>query len=120
MALKALKEKQMSYPRKEYKPKSKPKQEVTMTSEMIEETSKPIEVVVSKWRFKNFTLPNLVYIIQGYYRAFIIRQYNKLTGIVWKDLPTKIMQCSECLGTNPKCGCPWAELLLSDKPCNCK
>lgn len=74
-----------------------------------------------KWlKAKNFTLKNIQYVIQGYYRAFIIRQYNSLTNIEWKDLPSKIIECGDCLGNHPECGCPWVEFLLSDKPCNCE
>lgn len=73
-----------------------------------------------KWQLKNFTPKNIYYTIQGHYRAFIIRQYGKLTGIKWVHLSNKIIECSACLGNHPICGCPWAELLLSDKPCDCE
>lgn len=74
-----------------------------------------------KWlKLKNFTPKNIYYTIQGHYRAFIIRQYNQLVSIKWNTLSNKIMDCAECLGNHPTCGCPWAELLLSDKPCNCE
>jgi len=73
-----------------------------------------------KWfKLKNFTPKNIYYTIQGHYRAFIIRQYQKLTGPI-ASLPNKIIECSDCLGNHPDCGCPWAELLLSDKDCSCK
>ena len=67
---------------------------------------------------KNFTPKNIYYTIQGHYRAFIIRQYNKLVGNLLDLLPSKIIECGDCLGNHPTCGCPWVELLLSDKPCN--
>lgn len=74
---------------------------------------------MSIWQFKNFTLRNIYYTIQGHYRAFIIRQYNKLVDIKWNNLPNKIIECGDCLGNHPTCGCPWVEVLLSDKDCKC-
>lgn len=71
-----------------------------------------------KRQLKNFTPKNIYYTIQGHYRTFIIRQYMKFNDS--KSLSTKIIECSDCLGYHPTCGCPWAELLLSDKPCNCE
>lgn len=70
-----------------------------------------------KWlKLKNLTPKNILYFIQGHYRAFITKQYMKFDS----GLATKIIECADCLGNHPVCGCPWAELLLSDKPCNCE
>lgn len=73
-----------------------------------------------KWlKAKNFTPKNIFYTIQGHYRAFIIRQYISLTGDK-QNIVSKIIECGDCLGNHPTCGCPWVELLLSDKPCDCE
>lgn len=73
-----------------------------------------------KWlKAKNFTPKNIYYTIQGHYRAFIIRQYISLTEDK-QSIISKIIECGDCLGNHPTCGCPWVELLLSDKPCNCE
>ena len=72
-----------------------------------------------KWlKLKNFTPKNIYYTIQGHYKAFIIRQYLKVNSEM--NLTNRIIECGDCLGNHPVCGCPWVELLLSDKPCNCE
>ena len=70
-----------------------------------------------KYKVSNFTLNNIKWAIQGHYRAWIVSQYFKFNDPI--GLASKIMECSDCLGNHPDCGCPWAELLLSDKPCKC-
>lgn len=72
------------------------------------------------WQLKNFTPKNIYYTIQGHYRAFIIKQYNKMTTTKLNNLSNRIIECGECLGNHPVCGCPWVEFLLSDKPCDCE
>ena len=72
-----------------------------------------------KWlKAKNFTPKNIYYTIQGHYRSWITKQYMKFNNN--KSLAFKIIECGTCLGNHPVCGCPWVELLLSDKPCNCE
>lgn len=69
-------------------------------------------------RLRDFTLTNIRFALQGHYRAFIIRQYVKF-NLTNDDLAIKITQHKNCLGTCKSCGCPMAELLLTDKTCNC-
>jgi hypothetical protein len=105
MALKALKERQMSYPRKEYKPE--PKQD-TMTSEMIEVPEESISNVI-----KPSLVDKILYFFQGHYRMFITKQYKKFSN---DGLALRILEFKNCLGNHPVCNCPMAEVLLSNKP----
>lgn len=66
----------------------------------------------SKWQLKNFAPRNIYYAVQGHYRKWIAQQYSKFDN----GLATRILEFEDCLGTHPDCGCPMAEILLSDKP----
>lgn len=66
-------------------------------------------------KISNYKPTNIKHYLQGKYRAFIIRQYRKLN--LPTDLPQKIMQYQHLLGNCPSCGCPMAEILLTDKEC---
>ena len=43
-----------------------------------------------------------------------------MTTTKLNNLSNRIIECGECLGNHPVCGCPWVEFLLSDKPCDCE
>lgn len=69
-------------------------------------------------KIKNYNPVNIWYVIQGYYRKFIVKQYSKFNN---GGLASRILEFEDCLGTHPDCGCPMVEVLLSDKPyTNCK
>lgn len=68
---------------------------------------------MSKWQLKNFISSNIYYAIQGHYRKFITKEYNKFNT---PTLANRIIEFKDCLGNHPDCGCPMVEVLLSDKP----
>lgn len=80
----------------------------------------------TKWRraivfLKNVSNPkNWRYTIQGYYRSFIAREYEKLysEGSLDKALQAAA-DCPECLANEEcaECFCSFKELALSDKIC---
>lgn len=106
-----IKSKQLFYPRKEVKQKISP----LITSELIEEEVeiKIIKPRVNKWRWQNFTPKNIYYALQGSYRKWIVKQYNKFSK---PELASRILEFESCLGSHPSCGCPMVEVLLSNKP----
>lgn len=62
--------------------------------------------------WKNLTLKNIGYTIQGYWRTYI-------SGKKPVTLEDKKKVCPECWknGECVECGCPIVEMFNSDKPC---
>jgi hypothetical protein len=68
--------------------------------------------------FKN--IKNIPYIIEGYYKSLIRKEYQKYFGKDnIDDLLFKVSQCGDCYqnGNCIKCGCPMKEMLYSSKSC---
>ena len=76
-----------------------------------------MEKLIPKWfQLKNFKLLNIYHTVQGHYRVFIVKQYQKINND--PKIVDKVVRYSKCMGTCKDCGCPLTELILSDKNCN--
>lgn len=73
-----------------------------------------------KWlRLKNFNLENLFFVIQGYYKKWLLILFNKAFGSSTNETVIhKLVKYQNCVGSCKDCGCPLVELILSDKTCN--
>jgi hypothetical protein len=71
---------------------------------------------VTIWQLKNFKPKNIFHTIQGHYRAFIVREYNKFNND--QKIVDKVVKYSKCMGNCKSCGCPLTELILSNKNCD--
>lgn len=63
---------------------------------------------------------NLIYMIQGKYKRFIKKQYNKyFTQDSIDNMLFKTSQCPKCYqnGSCLECGCDFKELITTNKKC---
>lgn len=72
---------------------------------------------ISPWlKPSNYTLSNFKNLLKGYYRSYIISQYNEIMG-QQQNVMSKLIQYNKCVGVCQDCKCPLTELILSDKTC---
>ena len=89
---------------------------VEYIEDLPEQTSELIEIPNPYVQPKNYTFQNIRYWFQGKWRKFIIKQYLKLN--LPEDMAQKVVKYSKLLGSCPSCGCPMAEILLTNKECD--